>query len=100
MLNDTAADPSSSGLPSTDKVYADTTEVIVVSHTHSDPIFVPKQPVEVSQYEPALFRAFIVLQPDVTVITPVEKTVGGVPLTYYEVNFPAFRGVVDIRIRM
>ncbi|KAL3932581.1 MAG: hypothetical protein SGPRY_000643 [Prymnesium sp.] len=91
LLNDTPADPSNSGLPSTSRVFADTAEVIVVSHVWNDTIFVPKQPVEVSQYESALFRDFIVLQPSVTNITQVDKVVGGATLTYYAIEFPVFR---------
>ena len=100
VLNDTPANPSNSGRASTPRVFADTAEVVVVSHATSDTIFVPKPPVEVAQYEGALFRDFIVLQPSVTNITQVDKVVGGATLPYYAIEFPVFRGATDVRIRM
>ena len=100
QLNDAPANPSNSGLPSTPRVFADTTDVIVASHAWNDTIFVPKPPVEVAQYERALFRDFVVLQPSVTLITQVDKVVGGATLSYYAIEFPVFRGATDVRIRL
>lgn len=100
MLNDTPSNPSNSGLPSTSQVFADATEVIVVGHATSDTIFVPKEPIEIAQYESTLFKEFIDLQPSVTVISEVDKTAGDTTIKNYAIEFPAFGLVTDIRVRM